>query len=80
MERGTAEAPLTNGLADNTHWAWGLFYVDRNDPSIMVEKRFGLGYTLNYGNRKAILIVVSFVVLSLSLVVLGLIATLSGGG
>lgn len=80
MERGTAEAPLTNGLADNAHWAWGLFYVDRDDPSIMVEKRFGLGYTLNYGNRKAILIVVSFVVLSLSLVVLGLIATLSGGG
>ncbi len=80
MERGSVEAPLTNGLADNARWIWGLFYVDRDDPSIMVESRFGIGYTLNYGNRKAILIVVSFVVLSLSLVVLGLIAALSGGG
>ena len=79
MERGSVEAPLTNGLADNARWIWGLFYVDRDDPSIMVESRFGIGYTLNYGNRKAILIVASFVVLSLSLVVLGLIATLSGG-
>jgi hypothetical protein len=56
-ETGTVEAPLTNGLADNAHWVWGLFFVDREDPSIMVEKRFGIGYTLNYGNRTAILIV-----------------------
>ena len=57
METGTAEAPLTNGLADNTHWFGGLFYVDRKDPSLMVEKRFGLGYTFNYGNWRAVLLV-----------------------
>jgi len=59
-ESGSADAPLTDGLADNTHWIWGLFYVDRDDPSIMVEVRFGIGYTLNYGNRTAVLIVVVF--------------------
>ncbi len=32
MERGSADAPLTNGLADNEHWVWGLFFFDRNDP------------------------------------------------
>ena len=32
------------------------------------------GYTLNYGNRKALLITGAFVVLSLSVVALGLIA------
>ena len=79
MESGTVEAPLTNGLADNTHWVWGMFYVDRDDPSIMVEKRFGIGYTLNYGNRTAILIVVSFVALSLSLIAFALLGTLIGG-
>jgi uncharacterized protein with PQ loop repeat len=79
-ERGTVEAPLTNGLANNAHWVWGLFYVDRNDPSIMVERRFGIGYTLNYGNRRAILIVVTFLMLSLSLVALALVGTLMGSG
>ena len=76
MERGTAEAPLTNGLADNARWVWGLFYVDREDPSIMVESRFGIGYTLNYGNRTSILIVVTLLVLSLSLVAFGLFGPL----
>jgi len=79
MERGSVEAALTNGLADNTHWVWGLFYVDRDDPSIMVESRFGIGYTLNYGNRKSILIVATFLVLSLSLIALGVFGTLIGG-
>src|SRR5450759_5705179 len=32
-------------LADNTHWVLGAFYVNRHDPSVFVEKRFGLGYT-----------------------------------
>lgn len=32
-------------------WKWGLIYVNRADPSILVEKRFGVGYTLNFGNR-----------------------------
>ena len=32
-------------------WKWGLLYVNPADPSILVEKRFGIGYTLNFGNR-----------------------------
>ncbi|MEH7238693.1 DUF1648 domain-containing protein [Bacillus sp. JJ1562] len=35
---------------DDAHWVGGLFYVNRNDPSIFVEKRFGVGWTLNFGN------------------------------
>ncbi len=51
-----ASAPLTDGLADNRRWLLGIFYVDRDDPSIMVEERFGLGYTVNLGNPTAIAI------------------------
>ncbi|MCK5361371.1 MAG: hypothetical protein KAR22_00295, partial [Gammaproteobacteria bacterium] len=72
VEHGSPEAPLTNGLADNVHWVWGLFFVDRDDPSIMVEKRFGLGYTFNYGNRTSILIITTELVLMLSLLTVGL--------
>jgi uncharacterized membrane protein len=67
---------LTNGLADNTNRYWGVFYVNRNDPSIMVEKRFGIGYTMNYGNPTAVLIVVTFLALTRGLTALGLIAVM----
>ena len=76
-ERASVEAPLTGGLADDTHWVLGMFYVDRDDPSIMVEKRFGIGYSLNYGNRRAVLLVVAFGGLMLSLTAVGLVGILS---
>ncbi len=80
IEAGSAEAPLTDGIADNTRWIGGLFYFDRDDPSIMVEQRFGLGYDLNYGNPTALLIVAAFFVLALSLVAVAVIGTKLGGG
>jgi uncharacterized membrane protein len=35
---------------EDSHWYGGLFYFNKNDPSIFVEKRFGAGWTINYGN------------------------------
>jgi hypothetical protein len=77
LETGTAEAPLTNGLADNTHWFGGLFFVDREDPSVMVEKRFGLGYTFNYGNWKAVLLVGTVLVAILGLIAIAVFVALN---
>ncbi|HEU4689717.1 MAG TPA: DUF5808 domain-containing protein, partial [Vicinamibacterales bacterium] len=40
--------------------AWkvgGLFYFNPHDPAVWVEKRFGLGYTLNMGNARAWLLI-----------------------
>ncbi|MHA6259428.1 DUF1648 domain-containing protein [Sporosarcina sp. CAU 1771] len=34
---------------DDQYWKGGLFYINKNDPSIFVEKRFGVGWTLNFG-------------------------------
>jgi len=31
-------------------WKWGIFYVNKADPKILVPKRYGVGYTLNFGN------------------------------
>ena len=76
IEEGSAEAPLTNGLADNTHWVWGVFYVNKDDPSIMVEKRFGIGYTINFGNKAAVVMMATFLVLILGLSAVGLIAAM----
>ncbi|MGN7300443.1 DUF1648 domain-containing protein [Ferdinandcohnia sp. SAFN-114] len=42
---------------DDKHWVGGLFYVNKNDPSIFVEKRFGVGWTINFGNPIGYLII-----------------------
>ncbi|HUI40831.1 MAG TPA: DUF5808 domain-containing protein [Terriglobia bacterium] len=31
------------------YWKVGMFYVNPDDPALFVEKRFGIGYTVNFG-------------------------------
>jgi len=42
---------------DDRFWKAGLIYVNRDDPAIMVTRRFGVGWTFNLGNRLAWLVV-----------------------
>jgi uncharacterized membrane protein len=39
------------------YWRLGVFYINPDDPAILVEKRFGLGYTFNFGHAVSWLIV-----------------------
>jgi uncharacterized membrane protein len=34
----------------------GVFYVNPDDPSLFTPKRFGIGYTLNFGNPRSWLV------------------------
>ncbi|MDN4607263.1 DUF1648 domain-containing protein [Sporosarcina highlanderae] len=45
-------------LDDDQYWKAGVFYVNKNDPSIFVEKRFGVGWTINFGNPIGYLILI----------------------
>jgi uncharacterized membrane protein len=76
-ELGSVKTPLTGSLADNAHWVWGLFYFNRDDPSMMIEKRFGFGFSFNYGNRNALLIVVTFLALITGIITLAIIGYLN---
>ena len=38
---------------DDHYWKAGLIYVNRNDPALLVGKRFGVGWTLNVANPRA---------------------------
>lgn len=38
-------------MDDDQYWKFGLFYVNKEDPSILVEKRFGIGWTINMGHK-----------------------------
>ncbi len=54
---------------DDQYWKWGLFYYNPDDPAIWIEKRFGIGWTLNFANPLA----VGFLVVLLLVIAAGMI-------
>jgi uncharacterized membrane protein len=66
---------------DDRYWSAGVFYNNPNDPALFVPKRFGLGWTLNFGHPQAKLFLITIAVVVLLLgVVLPLGTALFGGG
>jgi hypothetical protein len=56
--------------------AWnGFFYSNPSDPALLVPKRHGIGYTLNFGNRWAwplLLVILALALFPLLLVMFNL--------
>ncbi len=71
IERGHDDGALTGGLADNERWVAGVFYVNPDDPSLMVESRFGIGYAMNWGQGLSVVFAAFFGGLTLTLISLG---------
>ena len=53
------------GMDEDQYWKGGLFYFNRNDPSVFIEKRFGIGYTINFANPIGYFILVLPIILIL---------------
>ena len=51
MVRAAPHAEARPEVTPDDCWKLGMFYYNPDDPALMVEKRFGIGYTLNFGNR-----------------------------
>jgi uncharacterized membrane protein len=65
--------PGARPLGDRTPdrcWKAGVFYFNPDDPAIMVEKRFGIGYTLNFGQPLSWVIVAALTILPVLIIVL----------
>lgn len=60
ISRAAAASPTTRAESpdDDRHWKGGILYVDRQDPALWVPKRFGVGWTLNFGHPAGIAIAV----------------------
>lgn len=56
------QEPTGKVYDDDSKWALGMFYFNPSDPSIFVEKRSGIGQTLNFG-RPAAWIVIAGIIL-----------------
>lgn len=54
---------------DDEKWIIGMIYYNKDDPSVFVEKRFGVGTTLNMGNWKAWLFVGGLILFTVLIIV-----------
>ena len=59
---------------DDACWKWGLFYYNPDDPAMFVEKRFGVGYTVNFANPRGVLALVGILALGAGLAAFAVIA------
>ncbi len=66
---------LGDGMPDQ-YWKFGMFYYNRDDAALFVEKRFGIGYTLNFGHASAWVIMALILLILLIPLALGLLALL----
>jgi len=46
-------------IDDDQYWKFGIFYYNPQDPSVFIEKRMGIGWTLNFGNPKSLIFILS---------------------
>jgi len=72
-DKGEEDTGLTHG-DDDKYWRGGLFYINREDHALWLPRRFGLGWTLNFGNPRAVMLLASVAAL------IGLAITLRFGG
>jgi uncharacterized membrane protein len=75
------QSTFTGFRDDDRYWSSNIFYNNPDDPALFVPKRFGFGWTLNFGHPQAkpFLITVAVMILLLG-VVLPLGVTFLGGG
>ena len=54
---------------DDKNWILGNFYYNKNDPSIFIEKRIGIGWDVNLGNPIGLILMVLPFILIIVLVI-----------
>ncbi|GHU64689.1 membrane protein [Clostridia bacterium] len=59
--RGKSTQGGAANVDDDRYWKAGVFYYNKNDPAFIVEKRFGIGWTMNFAHPAAIIIIIATV-------------------
>ncbi|WP_026883040.1 DUF1648 domain-containing protein [Clostridium akagii] len=58
IEYNTSDTSNYENLDDDKYWKLGLVYFNPKDPALFIEKRFGIAFGLNYGKKKAYLLII----------------------
>lgn len=61
------EDTLSIDRDDDKHWKLGQFYFNREDPSIFLEKRFGIGWTINLARPMAWVFIFGIILLAVGI-------------
>lgn len=56
------------------HWKAGVFYIDPKNPSVLVPKRIGIGWTVNLGHPVGVVVLLLLVIGVAALITWGAIA------
>ena len=75
-DRGRTDAVFRD---DDQYWSAGIFYNNPDDPALFVPKRFGLGWTLNFGHPQAKLVLIGVLVVILVTSLLPVLTVLISG-
>jgi uncharacterized membrane protein len=68
-QQRTVGQPVGDQTEDG-NWLLGVFYFNRDDPSVLIEKRFGIGYTLNFARPISWVIIIAVLLLPLTFILL----------
>lgn len=60
---------------DDRFWKLGIFYVNRDDASLFLPERFGIGWTINWGRPAAWALTAGFVLVTAAFVAATLLLT-----
>jgi uncharacterized membrane protein len=74
LAAGASKQPIGDRTEDR-YWKAGFLYVNSQDPAFIVEKRFGIGYTLNLGHPGSWMIIAA---LALAPLAVALVVHLTG--
>jgi uncharacterized membrane protein len=56
---------------NDSKWILGSFYYNKNDPSLFVQKRFGVGWTVNLATKKGkIYIIIPFIIIIINILMI----------
>jgi uncharacterized membrane protein len=64
FNNGSKGDSKVSNIDDDKYWKLGnTIYVNKDDPALFVEKRFGIGWTMNFGRKESIIILAVFILL-----------------
>lgn len=61
------ENPQVIDRDDDQYWKLGQFYFNKDDPTVFLEKRFGIGWTVNWARPAAWLFLIGIIILAVGL-------------
>ena len=67
---------IVNKDDDSKHWKLGVFYYNPNDPSESVERRNGMGSTINFASKVGRLIFACLFIPPISIIIVFIIVAI----